>query len=167
MPSSQRLRAWLEAYFDLAREIEEFLDRFHEAVQLVVTIRVVVNDFEPLAEMRERIDIVRRVSLAVALDIFDHLAPHPALALDFEIDLLEIDIRDLFHVLQIENFELQNKVAGFAVSADADPELGVDKTKPAELFLVRCHLGLERLEIFGRRKTNRHKSAAPLGSLIN
>ena len=97
MPSSQRLRAWLEADFDLARQVEEFLDRFHEPVELVVTVRVVVNNFEPLAEMRERVDIVRRVGLAVALDIFDHLAPHAGVAFDFEIDLLEIDIRDFFH----------------------------------------------------------------------
>src|SRR5882757_5179138 len=106
MPSSQRLRAWLEAYFDLAREVEEFLDRFHEAVQLVVTVRVVVNDLEPLAEVGERIDVMRGVGLTVALDIFDHLAPHAGVALDFEVDLLEIDLRDFFHVLQIENLEL-------------------------------------------------------------
>src|ERR1700688_1126160 len=161
MPSSDRLCAWLEADFDLARQVEEFLDRFHEAVELVVTVRIIVNNFEPLAEMRERVDIVRRVGLAVALDIFDHLAPDAGVTLDFEIDLLEVDLRDLFDVLQIENFELQNKVASLAVGADADPEFGVDKPEAAELFLVRCHLGLERLEIFGRRKANRHKSAAP------
>src|SRR6266404_9741291 len=99
MPSSDRLCAWLEAYFDLAREVEEFLDRFHEAVELVVTVRVVVNNFEPLAEVGERIDIVRGVGLAVALDIFDHLAPDAGVALDFEIDLLEVDLRDFFNVL--------------------------------------------------------------------
>src|ERR1700730_14568650 len=132
MPSSQRLRAWLEAHFDLAREIEKFMDRFHEAVQLVVTVRVVVNNFEPLAEMSERIDIVRGVGLAVALDIFDHLAPHASVAFDCEVDVLEIDFRDLFDILQIENFELENKVPGLAVGADADPTLGVDKPEAAQ-----------------------------------
>ncbi len=73
---------------ELARQVEKLLDRFHEAVEFVVTVGIVVNNFQTLAEMRERVDVVRGVGLAVAPDVLDHLTPHARVAFDFEIDLL-------------------------------------------------------------------------------
>src|SRR5579863_3674018 len=157
----------IETHVELARQIEKFLDRFYETVQLVVPVRIVVNNFQPLAKMRERVDIVRRVRFAVALDILDHLAPHPRVALDLEIDLLQIDRRHFADILEIENLELEHEVARLAVEPDADPEGRVDKPQPPELLLVRSHLRLERLEIFRRRKANRHNSMNPAGLQIN
>src|SRR5258708_27841449 len=116
--------------------------------------------------MRERVDVVRRIRLAVAPDILDHLAPHARVALDLEIDLLQIDSRHFADVLEVEDFELEDEVASLAVNADADAEGRVDKAEPPEFFLVRGHLRLERLEIFGRRKANRHKIDVPAGFSI-
>src|ERR1700689_4481467 len=137
MPSSQLLRALVETHFELARQIEKFLDRFHEAVKFVVTVGIVINNLQTLAEMRERVDVVRRVRLAVAPDILDHLAPHARVALDLEIDFLEIDRRHFADVFEVENFELEDEVAGLAVASDADAEGRVDETEPPEFFLVR------------------------------
>src|SRR5208282_1290038 len=128
---------------------------------------IVINDLQTLAEMRQRVDVVRGVGHAIAPDVLDHLAPHPPIAFDLEVDFLEIDRCYFADILEIENFELKDEVARLAVDADADPEGRVDKPQPAEFFLVRGHLRLERLEIFGRREANRHKSMNPAGLPIN
>src|SRR5208283_1020385 len=170
MPSSPRLRALVEtlkADFELARQIEKFLDRLHEAVEFIVTVGIVINDLQSVAEMRQRVDIVCGVGLSVAPDVFDHLAPDPRVALNLKIDFLEIDCRHFTDVFEVENFELEDEVARLAVDADADAEGRVDKPQPAELFLVRGHLRLERLEIFGRWKANRHNSMNPAGLPID
>src|SRR5258708_21203028 len=78
----------IETYVELAREVEKFLDRFHEAVEFVVTVGIVIDDLQPLTEMRQRIDVVRGVGLSVALDVLDHLAPDGCVALDSEVELL-------------------------------------------------------------------------------
>ena len=103
------------------------------------------------------------VGLAIAPDVFDHLAPHARVALDLEIDFLQVDRGHLADVFEVEDLELEHEVAGLAVDADADAEGRVDKPEPPEFFLVRGHLRLERLEIFGRRKANRHKIDVPAG----
>src|ERR1017187_340870 len=170
MPSSPRLRALLEtleAHFELARQIEKFLDRLHEPVEFVTTVGIVINNLQALAEMRQRVDVVGGVGLAVAPDVFDHLAPDLRVALDLKIDFLEIDRRHFADVLEIENFELKHEVARLAIDPDADAEGRVDKPQPPEFFLVRGHVRFERLEIFGRRKANRHKSMNPASLPIN
>src|ERR1019366_7035677 len=170
MPSSPRLRALLEtleAHFELARQIEKFLDRLQEPVEVVTTVGMVINNLQALAEMRQRVDVVGGVGLVVAPDVFDHLAPHLRVALDLKIDFLEIDRRHFADVLEIENFELEDEVARLAIDADADTEGRVDKPQPTEFFLVRGHLRLERFEVISRGKANRHKSMNPAGLPIN
>ena len=117
-----------------------------------MSVGIVVLDFQLLAEMRERVDIVAVIGLAVAPDVFDHLAPHAGIALDREIDFLQIDRGHLADVFELENFELEHEVAGLAVVGDADAEGSVDEAEAPEFFLAAaiCALSASKYSVEGK-----------------
>src|SRR5262249_39654087 len=101
----------VESHLDLARQVEEPLNRFHEPIELVVSVGVVVDDLMASAKLRECFELMGGLALAVAKYIFDHLPPHSRVALDCKINLLGIDRLDFAHLLQLKDLELQNEVA--------------------------------------------------------
>src|SRR5262245_46954845 len=110
--------------------------------------------------MRERVDIVGGVCLAVAEDIFDHLPPHAGIALDREINLLWIDRFDFTDIPQLKDLELQDEVARLAVVSDSHAKLGIDKAEATKSLLIRGHLFLKRREILRRGKTDCHSEVS-------
>ena len=79
--------------------------------------------------MREGVDIVMGIGLAVALDVLDHLAPYARVAFDRKIDFLQIDGGNFADILELEDLELENIVARLAIVGDADGEGGVDEAE--------------------------------------
>src|SRR5262245_22065306 len=63
------------------REIEEFLHALGIAVELVVTVGIVVAELQLLTEVREGVDGVGDVGAAVGADVLEHGSPRRTLAL--------------------------------------------------------------------------------------
>ena len=67
------------------REVEVLLDALGEAVELVVAVGIVVAHLQRLAEVGERVDAVRSVRGAEAVDGVEHLPPGGQGALEDEV----------------------------------------------------------------------------------
>src|SRR5262249_46456250 len=140
---------------DARGEIEELLDALRESVELVVRVGVVVADPQRLAEVRERVQAVRRVGGSERVDVVEHLAPRRERTLDDEIGRgppVALGHRDAVEDLERED-ELRRRAP---VAQDAYTERGVEEPEPREAFLVGAHLALERLEEAERREGDGH-----------
>src|SRR5215469_2478215 len=116
--SSRPLR--LKSDFERTAQIKEFLDGFHESVKFVMPFRIHIADLQRFTEMGKGVQIVRGVRFPVALDVLDHLAPDRDLALNRKIQLSEIELADLMHVLKLKYFECEHKIARNPVLENTD-----------------------------------------------
>src|SRR4029453_10219076 len=137
------------------RQVEVLLDALGEAIELVVTVRVVVAHLERFAEVRQRVDAVGGVGGAERVDRVQHLAPGGEPSLEDEIGL---GGHALAHRDAIEDLERQRGLERrLPVGVEhADGEGGIEEAQPAEALPGSAHLVPERFEEIERREANRH-----------
>lgn len=141
------LRSRGELHTKRVRKVEEFLDAFLEAEKFIAIIRVIVEDFQPLAKVGQRVQRVVDISTFVLVNVLQHLNPRRQITFDDEVDRGKVEIAYLSDLTAIEYLKGELITPLLTIGAsNVNAEDCVDKAKTAEAGFLLPQQRLQGLE---------------------